>query len=421
MDQAVKHKPLRVLRMIARLNVGGPARHVSWLIQGMDPERFSQSLAAGRVQDGEDDLGPELTAGGLGWIDLPGLGRAINPLKDLAVLIKVLRLLGKERPHILATHASKAGLVGRSAAMIYRPWARLKGWPRLRCVHTFHGHTFHGYFGPVTGRIFLGLERFLARWATWRIVTISPRQYTEIVEQFQVGRPGQAVVVPLGIDLTPSAHITAGRARFRAELGVGRSEFLVGAVGRLAAIKNYDLFWQTAAQLKQQAPELFARTRFLLIGGGHPEEIQRLRSVADGLGLGQHAVILGNRDDRQDFFPGLDALMITSDNEGTPVSILEGGACGLPVLATEVGGVPDLLGAANGEAQGGVTPRQRGLTTPKRDAPALARGLARLLQEREQAAALGQALKQFVWANYAKERLVEDISRLYETGKVEVT
>ncbi len=421
MAQSPDKHPLRVLCLIARLNVGGPARQVGWLMAGLDKERFSQTLAAGRVQGGEDDLGPELAADGLTWIDLPGLGRAINPLKDLAVLIKVLGLLTKQRPHILATHASKAGLVGRSAALIYWPWARLRGWPRLKCVHTFHGHTFHGYFGPLTGRVFLGLERLLARAATWRIVTISPRQYDEIVGQFKVGRAGQAVVVPLGIDLTPFAATSEGRARFRAEMGAGGDEFLVGAVGRLAAIKNYDLFWQTAAQLKQQEPDLFARTRFLLIGGGPAEEIQRLRRAADDLGLAEHAVILGNRDDRQDFFPGLDALMITSDNEGTPVSILEGGACGLPVVSTEVGGVPDLLGEATGEATGGVTTRQRGLTAPKGDAVALARGLARVLIDRQEAAALGGTLKQFVWDNYAKERLVEDIGRLYETGRVEVS
>lgn len=410
-------RPLRVLRLIARLNVGGPARHVGWLMQGLDPAAFAQTLAAGPVPAGEDDLGPELAAAGLSWQEMARLGRDISLASDLLCLFQVWGLLCRQRPHILATHTSKAGFVGRAAALLYRPWAWLRGWPRLRCVHTFHGHTFHGYFGPLRGRLFLGLERLLARWATWRIVTISPRQYQEIVEVYRVGRPGQAMVVPLGIDLDPFAEPAAGRERFRAQQGAGPDELLVGAVGRVAAIKNYDLFWQTAARLRETAPALYQRCRFLLIGGGPAAELKRLQAVAQG--LSDRARLLGNRDDRGDFFPGLDALILTSNNEGTPVAILEGGACGRPVLATEVGGVPDLLGAVKEDLGQGLKRRERGLTAPPGDAAALAQGLAWLLTQPERAAALGAALKAYVWDNYAKGRLVADIARLYLTGAVE--
>ncbi|MCB2225538.1 MAG: glycosyltransferase [Desulfarculaceae bacterium] len=406
-------QPVRVLRLIARLNVGGPARHVAWLMEELDPARFEQTLAAGRVQGGEDDLGPELAAGGLEWVELPRLGRAISPGADLASLGAVLRLLMDTKPHILATHASKAGLLGRVAALIYRPLARMRGWPRLRVVHTFHGHTFHSYFGPAKARLFLGLERFLARAVTWRIVTISPRQYQEIVEVFGVGRPEQAVVVPLGIDLAPFADPEAGRARFRAELGAGEDELLIGAVGRIAPVKNFALFFATAAALRDEAPELFARCRFLLIGGGSPAELAELRAEIERRGLGERAALLGMRADREAFFPGLDALMITSNNEGTPVSILEGGASSLPVVATEVGGVPDLLGETQEDWGGGIKLRERGVSAPVGDAPALAHGLARLLGEPGQARRLGGALREYVQANHAKQRLAADIARLY--------
>jgi glycosyltransferase involved in cell wall biosynthesis len=408
------HQPRRVLRLIARLNVGGPARHVAWLMQGLDPARHAQTLAAGRVQNGEDDLAPELAAQGLQWVDLPRLGRAISPWDDAASLKAVLGLLIRIKPHILATHASKAGLLGRVAALIYRPLARLRGWPRLKVVHTFHGHTFHSYFGPAKERLFLWVERFLAATATWRIVTISPRQYHEIVEVYRVGRPEQAVVVPLGIDLAPFAHPAEGRARFRAELGAGDGELLIGAVGRIAPVKNYPLFFQTAAALREQNPDLFGRCRFVLIGGGSRQEMAELEREISRLGLGERARLLGVRDDREAFFPGLDALLITSHNEGTPVSILEGGACGLPVAATEVGGVPDLLGQPVKSLGGGVKLRQRGLTVPPGDAPALARGLGRLLDQPGQAALLGAALKDYVWQNHGKQRLAADIARLYD-------
>ncbi len=406
-------QPRRVLRLIARLNVGGPARHVAWLMEELDPADYDQTLAAGRVQDGEDDLGPELAGGGLAWEDLPRLGRAISPRDDLASLGAVLKLLARTRPHVLATHASKAGLLGRVAALVYRPWARLRGWPRLRVVHTFHGHTFHSYFGPIKGRLFLGLERFLAATATWRIVTISPRQYAEIVEQYKVGRPEKAVVVPLGIDLAPFADPAPGRARFRAELQARPNELLIGAVGRIAPVKNFALFFETAAALRELDPALFARCRFLLIGGGSPAELAELQGEIERHGLGEHAALLGVRSDREAFFPGLDALMVTSNNEGTPVSILEGGACGLPVVSTEVGGVPDLLGETQEDWGQGVKLRPRGVTAPVGDARALARGLARVLAMPELAQARGAALKDHVEANHGKQRLAADIARLY--------
>ncbi|MCB2192947.1 MAG: glycosyltransferase [Deltaproteobacteria bacterium] len=406
-----------MLQLITRLNVGGPARLVAWLVQDMDPAAFHQTLAAGRVHQGEDDLGPELGEQGLLWRDLPRLGRSINPLNDTLSLAAILRLLFETKPHILATHGSKAGLLGRGAALLYRPVAALAGWPCLRCVHTFHGHTFHSYFGQHKARLFLSAERLLARWATWRIVTISPRQYREIVDTYRVGRPGQTVVVPLGIDLTPFAETGDGRRRFRAELGLGDDELLVGAVGRVAPVKNYDLFLRTAAALRELSPELFSRCRFALIGGGNGAEMAALRKTAQTLGLEQRVSFLGSRADREAFFPGLDLLLLTSNNEGTPVAILEGGACGLPVVATAVGGVPDLLGETVEYLEGGPAKRARGLTAPAGDTASLARGLALLLEDKEQAARLGGALKQYIWQNHAKSRLTADMQRLFSQAE----
>ncbi len=224
---AVPAAPRRVLRLIARLNVGGPAKHVAWLMTGLDPARFAQTLAAGQVPAFEHDLGPWLAKMGVVHHALPRLGREISPLDDLRCLGEVFALLCRVRPHLLATHTSKAGFLGRAALLFYRPYARLRGWPVPKAVHTFHGHTFHGYFGPRKERLFLALERFLGRHASDRIITISRLQYREIHETYGVGRPGRVVVVPLGIDLAPFGDSAAGRARFRAELRAGEGEFLV--------------------------------------------------------------------------------------------------------------------------------------------------------------------------------------------------
>jgi glycosyltransferase involved in cell wall biosynthesis len=406
---------MRILRLIARLNVGGPAKHVAWLMTGLNPERFSQTLAAGRVEPGEDDMGPWVRSKGVQVTTLPRLGRAINPCGDLICLFQILSLLIFTKPHILATHTSKAGFLGRAALLLYRPLARIFGWPRPRAVHTFHGHTFHGYFGPAKAKVFLWLERFLAKFATWRIVVISQRQLEEISQTYRVGRPGQFALVPLGVDLAPFAETDSGRRRFRAELGAKAGEILVGAVGRVAPVKNYGLFLATAARLGQLRPELFARCRFLLIGGGPPEDLARLKEQAHVLGLADKVFFLGNRKDPEAFFPGLDALLLTSVNEGTPVAILEGGACGLPVAATCVGGVPDILGEAQSEPEeGGVVLRERGITAPSKDAEALARGVIWLMDHPHRARELGRNLARHVRTGHDKSRLLAQITGLYE-------
>ena len=407
--------PLRVLNLIARLNVGGPAKHVGWLMAGLDPDRFEQRLIAGPVPANEDDMGPWLKSQGVRFKILPSLGREINPAQDLAALRDILAEFKEFRPHLIATHTAKAGFLGRLALMLYGPTAKAKGWPLPKCVHTFHGHVFHGYFGPAKTRLFLFLERLLARRATWRIVAISPRMFEEIHGQYQVGQAGQFVVLPLGIDQAPYADPEPGRSRFRAELGLGQSDFLIGAVGRVAPVKNYGLFLQTAARLKQDHPDLFERCCFTLIGGGSDEEMAQLSQQAEALGLSPKLDFLGNRSDPENFFPGLDALMLTSLNEGTPMAILEAGACGRPVLATAVGGVPDLLGPIE-EQMNGFSVCRRGLSAESGDSTGLAAALAWLLKEPARQKALGGSLKAYVAAQHSRERLLADISSLYESA-----
>jgi glycosyltransferase involved in cell wall biosynthesis len=406
----------RVLNLIARLNVGGPAKHVGWLMAGLDPARFEQRLVCGPVPDNEDDMGPWLKAQDVSYEIIPSLGREISPGKDLAALKAVLAHLKKFRPHILATHTAKAGFLGRLALLFYRPQARAQGWPVPKCVHTFHGHVFQGYFSPAKTRLFLFLERFLAKRATWRIVAISPRMFEEIHGQYKVGRAEQFVVLPLGIDQTPFVDPGLGRRRFREELGATNGEFLVGAVGRVAPVKNYGLFLETASRLKAYDPELYQGCRFVLIGGGSQQEMTELAGQAESLGIKDRIAFLGNRSDPENFFPGLDALMLTSLNEGTPMSILEAGACGRPVVATAVGGVPDLLGPAE-EELGNFTVRRRGLTAPSGDAGSLAAALAWLMKEPARQKALGGSLKAYVAAEHGRERLIADVAALYQAAR----
>ena len=412
-DQA-QPETIKILRLIARLNVGGPARLMAWLMTGLPKDRFDQILVAGKVAPDEDDLGPWLKEQGIAYRILPQMGRAISPFKDISSLFAIIRLLIKHKPDILATETSKAGFLGRAALLVYRPWARLTGRPLPKAIHTFHGHTFSGYFSPAKARLFLGLERFLARFATWRIVVISPLQFREICHTYKVGNEEQFFTLPLGIDLGQFSQLQKNRDIFRKELGIKEEQKLICAVGRVAKVKNYGLFLEAAAELAKLKPDLFQNCHFAVIGGGLDEDMEQLGQKAGELGINGQVIFCGNRSDPEAFIPGMDILMLTSLNEGTPLAILEAGACGKPVLATRVGGVTDLLGeASQPQLAPGLSKLERGLGAESQNSKALAQGLAWILQNPDQAAGLGLALKMHVEKRHTKDVMVKSLAELY--------
>jgi len=290
----------------------------------------------------------------------------------------------------------------------------LAGKPRrCRFVHTYHGHVFHSYYGKFKTRLFLAVERFLARFATDRIVVISEQQRREINEVFRVGRREQFAVIPLGIDLSTYASWRDRRPRLRAELKVKDQDLLIGIVGRLTEIKNHRLFLEAAALLKET---FGSRVRFVVIGDGNLR--RDLEEQAKSLGLDNDVSFLGTRNDPENFYPALDIVALTSLNEGTPLTLIEAMANARPVVVTSVGGVVDLLGdpllpvSQNDEAVG-YRICQRGVSVPSGDASGFARGLARLIEEPELRDRLGRIGFEFVTRNYAKERLLTDIAELY--------
>ena len=369
----------KVLRLIARLNVGGPARHVVWLTSRADPGRWAVTLGSGHVEANEAEMTDFIRAEGVTPLYLDGLGRSIGP-RDLPAFLRVLRLMRRLEPDIVDTHTAKAGLLGRLAAFLLnlRPWKR----KRIRTVHTFHGHVFHGYFSPLASRIFLLIERFLGRFATDRIVVISRQQFEELAFRYRVAPPERFRIVPLGIDLdrfNPSPRDLATRLEIR-----------VGLVGRLTAIKNPDLFLEAGFLVRGQEP----RIRLVVIGDG--ELRGELEEKARGL-----AEFLGNRDDIETLMPTLDLLVISSNNEGTPMSVIEAFAAGVCVVGTKAGGVVDLL--ADG----------RGLLSERGDATALADNILRVIREPMLAAAMRERALAYVQKEYPLARLMADMEKLY--------
>lgn len=400
---------MKILRIIARLNVGGPARHVIWLTEGLQNAGYETLLASGVVPPGEDDMSYLAEASGVVPYVIPQMSREIS-LKDALTTWKLFRLMLRQRPDLVHTHTAKAGTVGRVAGLMYR-WLTpglLIGRPRpCRFVHTYHGHVFHSYYGPLKTRLFLAIERTLARLVTDRIVVISEQQRREISEVFRVGRSRQFAVVPLGLDLNDFANWPQRRPRLRAELDFDEDTMLVGIVGRLTEVKNHRLFLNAVALLKQTSG---ARARFVIIGDGHLRN--ELEAQARSLNLGQDVLFLGTRKDPEDFYPALDIVALTSLNEGTPLTLIEAMANARPVIATAVGGVVDLLGPTI-SSEDGYRICERGLMVESGDPEGFARGLARLVEDAALRQGIGAKGPEFVAGHYSKARLLADISRLY--------
>ncbi|HEX8844391.1 MAG TPA: glycosyltransferase [Pyrinomonadaceae bacterium] len=412
---------MKVVRIIARLNVGGPARHVIWLTAGLRGEECETLLVAGVVPPGEDDMGYFAEAAGVRPIIIPQMSREISP-KDALTVWKLYRLLKRERPDIVHTHTAKAGTVGRLAGILYRwlTWGTLVGRPRrCRFVHTYHGHIFHSYYGRLKTRVFLLIEKTLARIATDKIVVISPQQRREIHEEFGVGRAAQFEVIPLGLDTKVFAGWQDRRRLMREELGVGDRDLLVGIVGRLTEIKNHALFLEAAARFQKEAGENGApRVSFVVIGDGHLRE--ELEERARELGLTHDVRFTGTRDDPENFYPALDIVALTSLNEGTPLTLIEAMANARAVVATAVGGVVDLLGEkldltggnGNGDETGWAV-HERGVLVHAADAGAFSRGLMQLAANEGLRREMGERGLRFIEQNYSKERLLADVMTLY--------
>jgi glycosyltransferase involved in cell wall biosynthesis len=406
---------MKIVRVIARLNVGGPAKHVVWLTQGLQPPEWNSILVAGTVPPGEDDMGYFATSMGVSPVFVREMSREISP-RDLLTIWKLFRILRREQPDIIHTHTAKAGTVGRIAGLLYR-WLTpqtLVGRPRkCKLVHTYHGHIFHSYYGPFKTRVFLAIEKVLGSLITDRIVVISDQQRKEINEEFKVGARDKFSVIPLGLDLSVFAGWQDRRNLLKEELALDDEDIAVGIIGRLTEVKNHKLFLQSAAAFKKMSGNARRdRVRFVVIGDGSLRT--ELERQARELGLQEDVIFLGSRRDMENVYPALDIVALSSLNEGTPLTLIEAMANARPVISTSVGGVIDLLGSVISEdADSLFTVCERGIGVRPGDAEAFAKGLSRLVGDVGLRREMGQRSLQFVNSRYSKDRLLEDVRKLY--------
>lgn len=374
---AVPPSRRRVLRLITRLNVGGPARQALLLTRSLADD-FPTRLAAGRPAPSEgelDDPAVEVTR-------VP-LVRPLDPRRDAAAVRITRRLMNHDGVAIVHTHMAKAGAVGRIAArsLVRRP----------RAVHTFHGHVLDGYFAPGTEQAFIQTERWLAR-TTDVLVAISP-EIRDALLDLSIGRPAQYHVVPLGLDLDPYLAVDGPVGTFRADLGLGPEVPLVGVIGRLVPIKDHATLLLAIDQLPG--------VHLAVVGDGEMRASLEAR-VAE-MGLGGRVHFTGWRVDMPAVLADLDVVALTSRNEGTPVALIEALAAARPVVATEVGGVASV-----------VRHEETGLLAAAGDHRRISEAITRLLADPPHARRLALAGREHVVHQFGARRLVEEIRALYE-------
>lgn len=386
--------PRKVIHVITRLDWGGSAQNTLLTALGQDRTKFEPVVVAGRAgrwdaQGGDratEANGRRLAQAGLRWVLLPSLTREIHPLKDLATLGRLVSLFRRERPAIVHTHTSKAGALGRLAAWL----ADVKV-----VVHTPHGHVFYGHFGRLASRLFLWVERGLAR-RTTALIALTEAERDEHLAR-RVGRAEQFSVVPSGIDLN-RFRAAAGKRRVRPPgFDCPADALVIGSVGWLTEVKGHRYLIEAFARLKPVHPNL----HLVIVGSGGLREAYL--ALADRAGGAEALHLLGERQDVPDCLAGMDLFVLPSLNEGMGRVLIEAMAAGLPVVASRVGGVPAI-----------VEDRRTGLLVPAGDAVALASALEELVQNPVWAQALGAAASRSIDERFGADAMVRAIESVYD-------
>lgn len=369
------------------MNVGGPAHHVSILSGRLDPERYETLLVHGDIGPGEASFSDLARANGARTTQIPSMGPELRPAPDARALRDLMRIVREFGPDIVHTHTAKAGVLGRSAALLAQR-------PRPIVVHTYHGHVLEGYFRPARNRVYRTIERTLGR-ASDCLIGVSAATVEDLV-RLGVAPAGRFRVVPVGLDLERFAGLPADRgAQLRARVGARHDEALLTAVGRLVPIKRLDVLLRAVATARAAG----APVRLAIVGDG--ECRPRLEQLARELGLADKVRFLGYMLDVAPILAATDVAVLSSDNEGTPVSLIEAAAAGLPAVATAVGGVPDVVAAGCG------------LLAARGDAAALGAAITRLARDPGLRASMGARAREHALARFSSERLIGDVDALY--------
>lgn len=326
----------KVLRIINRFNLGGITYNVSYLSKYL-PCEYETLLIGGPEEEGETSSLHITDSLGLKPIIIESLNREIDLKKDRLAYKEIKKIITEFKPDIVHTHASKAGAIGRLAAISC-------GVPII--VHTFHGHVFHSYFGKLKTLFYKTIERYLAKRSN-AIVAISKKQKNELVNEFHICKDKQTHIIPLGFDLKKfSENTTEKRSQFRSTYHINNNELAIGIIGRLAPIKHHELFIDAIEQLQKN---IDFSIKAIIVGDGetreHLKNYLQQKQLKFSFGEDPNATFqfIGWQKEVDVVLSGLDIVALSSKNEGTPVSLIEAQAAGKFIVTTNVGGVKDIL------------------------------------------------------------------------------
>jgi glycosyltransferase involved in cell wall biosynthesis len=385
---------MKIVRIIARLNVGGPAIHVILLTHEFRKRGYESLLVVGPVPDIEGNMEYYASKWDVPLVRVPNLVRPLSLKNDLVAFWKIFRLLRKERPDIVHTHTAKAGTLGRAAAILI-------GTPII--LHTFHGNVFDGYFSPLKTRLFLFIERVLASF-TDRIISVSKSQADELIHKHKIAQPEKFEIIRLGIDLDAFRDVKVDNLDHTEDRK--HSPLVIGWVGRFTEVKDPFFFVDFAAAMKSSS----AAAKFVMVGDGHLR--QAIEARISEYGLQGHFTFSGWQQEMVGIYSRMDVVVLTSLNEGTPVTLIEAMATSRPFVAFNVGGMPDLM-TGTPQKYEGFDVFDNGILVGPRDVATFVRAVGLLWKDPERRVRMGQVGKAFVFENFSKERLVQDIEALY--------
>ena len=369
---------IRIMRIIARMNVGGPAVQVSGLMRGFDSSKFDQRLVTGYCNPDESDY-LDTVAMDVVATRINGFGRSISPKDDLLAFLAIIKEIRTFRPNVIHTHTAKAGVIGRLASL-------LSG-VRSKRVHTYHGHLLHGYFSPLKTKLVIVIEKFLGIF-THKLLAVGSAVRDDLIAA-GIGSKKKFVVMPPGLQL--------GKLPSRAEacqrLGLDSSITYCSFIGRITQIKRPDRFLDVVSAVKNSRTAV----HFLVAGAGELLDYCTARAREETLPI----IFLGWRSDIETVLAASSMVILTSDNEGTPLSLIQAGMAKLPVVTTNVGSVSEI-----------IVNNQGGLVVNK-SVEDLANAIIKLSADANLRSQMGAVAYKYTTERYGVERLVKDHQDLY--------
>jgi glycosyltransferase involved in cell wall biosynthesis len=369
---------VRVLRIISRMNIGGPALQISGLMRGIDQDKVNQKLLTGYCKPDEADF-IEIIAPELKVQRINGLGRSINIVADISALLQIIKIIREFKPNFIHTHTAKAGVLGRIAGLLANRNAKL--------IHTYHGHLLTGYFSPIKTKSIILVERILAKFS-FKLICVGSKVRDDLLK-VKIGDLSKYIIIGPGIKFGELPIRNLSRLNFNIDL----DDIVIIFLGRITGIKRPDRFCNIVLNLARRHPKI----RILIVGSGDLE-VSMHKKLSE---IKERVDFLGWRSDVENILACADILLLTSDNEGTPTSVIQAGMAGVPTVATNVGSLPEVI-------ENGVTGI---LTDPDEDALAMA--LESLVLDPELRKNLGENAKKDMSRRYSISRMVESYQSLY--------